>query len=54
MILKSPAKLNLFLNITKKRNDNYHDIETYFQLISLYDKVSLELISGSKIKFDTK
>ena len=53
MILKSPAKLNLFLNITKKRNDNYHDIETYFQLISLYDKVSLELIPGSKIKFNT-
>ena len=53
MILKSPAKINLFLNIIKKRNDNYHDIETYFQLISLYDEISLELISGSQIKFNT-
>jgi 4-diphosphocytidyl-2C-methyl-D-erythritol kinase len=31
--LKSPAKINLFLNIIKKRNDNYHDIETYFQFV---------------------
>jgi len=53
MILKSPAKINLFLNITKKRSDNYHDIETYFQLISLYDQISLELISGSQIVFNT-
>ena len=31
MILRSPAKINLFLNIIKKRNDSYHNIETYFQ-----------------------
>ena len=49
--LKSPAKINLFLNIVKKREDNYHDIETYFQLVNLYDEISLKSIPGSKIKF---
>lgn len=49
--LKSPAKLNLFLNIVNKRTDGYHDIETYFQLINLYDEISLEIIPGKNIKF---
>ena len=49
-LLKSPAKINLFLNIIKKRKDSYHNIETYFQLISLYDYISLNVIDGTKIK----
>ena len=49
--LKSPAKINLFLNIVEKRKDSYHNIETYFQLINLYDQISFKLIPGSKIKF---
>ena len=53
MILKSPAKINLFLNIVNKRNDGYHDIETYFQLINLYDEITLDVISGSKINFSS-
>ena len=35
IVIKSPAKLNLFLNIINKRNDGYHNIETYFQFVSL-------------------
>ena len=37
---KSPAKINLFLNIIKKRSDGYHDIQSIFQLIELYDEIS--------------
>ena len=51
IVIKSPAKLNLFLNIINKRNDGYHNIETYFQFVSLYDEISLNLISGNKIDF---
>jgi len=40
MILRSPAKINLFLNIIKKRNDSYHNIETYFQFVNLYDEIT--------------
>ena len=51
IVIKSPAKLNLFLNIINKRNDGYHNIETYFQFVSLYDEISLNLIPGNKIDF---
>ena len=49
-VLKSPAKINLFLNIIDKRVDNFHNIETYFQLVSLYDYRSLDIIDGTKIE----
>ena len=51
MLLKSPAKINLFLNIVKKRNDGFHNIETYFQIISLFDEIILNIIPGTKIDF---
>ena len=35
--LESPAKVNLRLEILKKRGDGYHEIKTIFQKISLYD-----------------
>ncbi len=35
--LASPAKLNLFLHITGKREDGYHNLQTVFQLIGIYD-----------------
>ncbi|WOE31350.1 MULTISPECIES: 4-(cytidine 5'-diphospho)-2-C-methyl-D-erythritol kinase [unclassified Acinetobacter] len=33
----SPAKLNLFLHITGRRDNGYHELQTIFQLIDLYD-----------------
>jgi len=53
MILNSPAKLNLFLNIVSKRDDGYHNIETYFQFINLYDQITIRKIRGNEIKFST-
>ncbi len=38
----APAKLNLFLHVTGRRRDGYHDIQTLFQLIDLADKLSFE------------
>jgi len=34
---KSPAKLNLFLHIIRRRPDGYHELQTVFQLVDLYD-----------------
>ncbi len=35
--LESPAKVNLRLEILKKREDGYHELRTIFQKISLHD-----------------
>ena len=37
-----PAKLNLNLRVISKRNDGYHNLETTFQLINLFDEISFE------------
>ncbi|GMT49912.1 MAG: 4-diphosphocytidyl-2-C-methyl-D-erythritol kinase [bacterium] len=37
MILKSYAKVNLHLEVLGLRRDGYHDIDTLFQTINLYD-----------------
>ena len=41
--LESPAKVNLRLEILKKRDDGYHELKTIFQKISLYDKLHFSL-----------
>jgi 4-diphosphocytidyl-2-C-methyl-D-erythritol kinase len=42
IILKAPAKINLFLEIKNKREDGYHKLETIMQTVSLYDELSFE------------
>lgn len=37
----APAKLNLFLEITGRRSDGYHLIDTIMQSVSLYDEVTV-------------
>jgi len=43
LTVKSFAKLNLFLQILNRRPDNYHNIETLFERINLYDTITLKL-----------
>ena len=38
----SPAKLNLFLHITGRRENGYHELQSIFQLIDLYDWLEFE------------
>ncbi|MDO3381979.1 4-(cytidine 5'-diphospho)-2-C-methyl-D-erythritol kinase [Gilvimarinus algae] len=37
--LAAPAKLNLFLHITGRRSDGYHELQTLFQLIDYADQL---------------
>jgi 4-diphosphocytidyl-2-C-methyl-D-erythritol kinase len=37
----APAKLNLFLHVTGRRADGYHELQTLFQLIDLEDTITL-------------
>lgn len=39
--LLAPAKINPFLEVSKKREDGYHDIVTVMQTVSLYDEIEL-------------
>ena len=42
MTYLSPAKINLFLHVTSKRADGYHNLQTIFQLLDYYDEISLD------------
>lgn len=41
--LNSPAKLNLFLRIIKRRPDGYHELASLFQTVNLCDILTYEL-----------
>lgn len=49
----APAKLNLDLRITGRRSDGYHDLESIFCLIGLYDTVYLAVREDSRIVLHT-
>ena len=46
----SPAKLNLFLHITGRRDNGYHELQTIFQIIDLYDWMEFEQTQDDNIK----
>lgn len=39
----APAKLNLFLHITGRRQDGYHDLQTLFQILDWGDELTLRV-----------
>ena len=47
--LKSPCKVNLFLDITSKREDGYHLIESLFHTVDLYDIIEIKESNSFKI-----
>lgn len=47
---RSYGKINLMLNISGKREDGYHNIETVMQTVSLYDAVTVSLKKQRGIK----
>ena len=47
--LKSPCKVNLFLDITSKREDGYHLIESLFHTVNLYDILTIEESNSFKV-----
>ncbi|KAK9122608.1 hypothetical protein Sjap_012210 [Stephania japonica] len=49
LTLFSPCKINVFLRITNRREDGFHDLASLFHVISLGDKIKFSL-SPSKTK----
>lgn len=52
--LPAPAKLNLFLQVTGRRDDGYHDLQTLFRLIDYGDRLDISLRDGGDIKVDCR
>ena len=50
MVLKSFAKINLSLNIIKKLKNGYHDIQSLYCLINLFDTISIKKFNNNKKK----
>ena len=46
----APAKINLYLNVTAKRNDGFHDIESVMQTVDLCDVLHFELSPAEETK----
>lgn len=45
----APAKLNLFLHVTGRRDDGYHLLQSAFQLIDLHDRLDFDLRDDGRI-----
>ncbi len=48
--LKSRAKINLSLDVLKKREDGYHEVQMIMQQIDLYDRILLRERKDNKIQ----
>lgn len=48
----APAKLNLFLHLTGRRPDGYHNLQSAFVLINLCDELEFELIEEDEVRVE--
>lgn len=48
--LLAPAKLNLFLHITGRRADGYHELQTVFQLLDYGDDLHVSLTGNASLE----
>ncbi|NOY88993.1 MAG: 4-(cytidine 5'-diphospho)-2-C-methyl-D-erythritol kinase [FCB group bacterium] len=52
IFIKAPAKVNLFLEVLNKRQDGYHNINSLFQAVSLYDNLTFSLMEKPEIEIN--
>ena len=51
MRLYAPAKLNLFLHVTGRREDGYHEVQTLFQLIDYTDCLTIKPREDNRFEY---
>jgi len=54
IVLNTPAKLNLFLDVLSKREDGYHDIVSLMVKINLCDVLSVGVLKEDRIDISVK
>jgi len=52
LTIEAPAKINLTLEILRKRDDGYHEIASVMQAVSLCDTLTFELASDTTLDCD--
>ncbi|CAM3764920.1 4-(cytidine 5'-diphospho)-2-C-methyl-D-erythritol kinase [Rheinheimera salexigens] len=52
LTLPAVAKLNLFLHITGRRSDGYHNLQTLFQLLNVGDQLTFSLRQDNMLTLD--
>ena len=50
--VKTPAKINLTLEVTGKRPDGFHNIQSIMQMINLYDYLTINVEKSDKLKIN--
>ena len=50
--VKAPAKINLVLDVVGRREDGYHLLETVFQTIDWYDRITVEFADTIQVFCD--
>ena len=50
----SPAKINLFLHVLRRRADGYHELQTLFQLLDYGDELTFETDSNGALELHQK
>ncbi|MEW5902227.1 MAG: 4-(cytidine 5'-diphospho)-2-C-methyl-D-erythritol kinase, partial [Acidobacteriota bacterium] len=48
--LRSPAKINLGIEVLRRRNDGYHEIKTLFQAIDFFDVLEFVPLDRGEIR----
>lgn len=48
----APAKVNLCLHVLGRRTDGYHDLAMLMQRVALFDRLEVELVSGTEISVE--
>jgi 4-diphosphocytidyl-2-C-methyl-D-erythritol kinase len=51
-IARCPAKVNLALRVLHRRRDGFHELDTVFQAIGLYDEIRIEPAEGLTLTCD--
>jgi len=52
MIVKAPAKINLFLEVLGRRSDGYHNLRSIIVPVSVYDYIELDAVKGKGLLYD--
>ena len=50
--VKTPAKINLTLEIVGKRNDGFHEIKSIMQMINLYDYLTFDISKNDEFEIN--